>query len=199
MIIGIAGGSGSGKSSLARNLMNLLNDRKVVYIPQDAYYKDQSIYSEEEREKINYDSPHVLDLQLLSYHLNELRNNRSIQKPIYDFLTHTRRKECELVLPGEIIVVEGTLIFTHCRLRHLVDYKIFLYIPADARLARRILRDTRERGRNVETVIKQWFDSVEPMYEKYVARSKRYADIVLAKDPAQVDLELLALKMREDL
>lgn len=197
MIIGIAGGSCSGKSTLAQSLVSLFSDRKTVRVQQDAYYKDQSRYPEEERGKINYDSPAVIDINLLVCHLSQLIDGQPVEKPIYDFVTHTREKDCDIVYPAEIIIVEGTLVFTDEKLCNLMDFKIFLDIPADVRLARRILRDTEERGRTAESVMKQWFDSVKTMYEKHVAPSKRYADIVLAKDPAQDDLELLVLKIGE--
>ena len=192
MVIGIAGGSCSGKSTLAQNLVNLLNDEKSAHISQDDYYKDQSVYSEEEREEINYDSPAVVDIDLLVYHLSQLIDGRPIKKPIYDFVTHTRIRGYDLVYPENDIVVEGILIFTDKKLRDLMHLRIFLDIAADVRLARRVLRDTRERGRTPESVKKQWFDSVEIMYQKYVAPTKRYADFIFTENPEHDDIASLA-------
>ena len=196
MVIGIAGGSCSGKSTLAQNLVNLLNDEKSAHISQDDYYKDQSVYSEEEREEINYDSPAVVDIDLLVYHLSQLIDGRPIKKPIYDFVTHTRIRGYDLVYPENDIVVEGILIFTDKKLRDLMHLRIFLDIAADVRLARRVLRDTRERSRTPESVKKQWFDSVEIMYQKYVAPTKRYADFIFTENPEHDDIALLADRIR---
>ena len=196
MVIGIAGGSCSGKSTLAQNLVNLLNDEKSAHISQDDYYKDQSVYSEEEREEINYDSPAVVDIDLLVYHLSQLIDGRPVKKPIYDFVTHTRIRGYDLVYPENDIVVEGILIFTDKKLRDLMHLRIFLDIAADVRLARRVLRDTRERGRTPESVKKQWFDSVEIMYQKYVAPTKRYADFIFTENPEHDDIALLADRIR---
>ncbi len=197
MVIGIAGGSCSGKSTLARSLVELLGDRKTVHVSQDNYYKDQSVYSEQEREKINYDSPAVFDIDLLVYHLSRLIDGRPIKKPIYDFVTHTRVTGYDLVYPENDIILEGILIFTDKKLRDLMHLRIFLDITADVRLARRVLRDTEERGRTPESVKKQWFDSVEIMYEKYVAPTKRYADFVFTENPEYDDIASLADSIRE--
>ena len=196
MVIGIAGGSCSGKSTLAQNLANLLSDEKSAHISQDDYYKDQSVYSEEERKKVNYDSPAVVDIDLLVYHLSQLIDGRPVKKPIYDFVTHTRIRGYDLVYPENDIVVEGILIFTDKKLRDLMHLRIFLDIAADVRLARRVLRDTRERGRTPESVKKQWFDSVEIMYQKYVAPTKRYADFIFTENPEHDDIALLADRIR---
>ena len=196
MVIGIAGGSCSGKSTLARNLVNLLGDGKTVRVSQDNYYKDQSVYSEGEREKINYDCPAVVDIDLLVYHLSRLIDGRPIKKPIYDFATHTRVGGYDLVHPENDIIVEGVLIFTDKKLRDLMHLRIFLDITADVRLARRVLRDTKERGRTPELVKKQWFDSVEIMYQKYVAPTKHYADFIFTENPEYDDVALLADRIR---
>jgi uridine kinase len=196
MVIGIAGGSCSGKSTLARNLANLLGDKKTVHVSQDNYYKDQSVYSVQEREKINYDSPAVVDIDLLVYHLSRLIDGRPIKKPIYDFVTHTRVRGYDLVYPENGIIVEGILIFAEKKLRDLMHLRIFLDITADIRLGRRVLRDTEERGRIPESVKKQWFDSVETMYRKHVAPTKHYADIIFTENPGYDEIELLADKIR---
>jgi len=196
MVIGITGGSCSGKSTLARSLVNLLGDRKTVHISQDNYYKDQSLYSEEERQKINYDSPTVVDIDLLVYNLSQLIDGWPIKKPIYDFVTHTRVRGYDLVYPEKDIIVEGILIFTDKKLRDLMHLRIFLDITTDVRLARRVLRDTKERGRTPESVKKQWFDSVEIMYQKYVAPTKRYADIIFTENPGYDDIASLADRIK---
>jgi uridine kinase len=196
MVIGIAGGSCSGKSTLARSLVSLLGDKKTVHISQDNYYKDQSVCSEEERERINYDCPAVVDIDLLVYHLSQLIDGRPIKKPIYDFVTHTRVGGYDLVYPKNDVVVEGILIFTDKKLRELMNLRIFLDIAADVRLARRVLRDTEERGRTPESVKEQWFDSVETMYRRHVAPTKRYADFVFTENPEHDEIELLADKIQ---
>jgi uridine kinase len=196
MVIGIAGGSCSGKSTLARNLVNLLGGSRTVHISQDNYYKDQSVYSEQEREKINYDSPAVIDIDLLVQHLSQLIEGRPIKKPIYDFVTHTRVTGYDLVYPEKDIILEGILIFTDKKLRDLMHLRIFLDITADIRLARRVSRDTEERGRTPELVKKQWFDSVEAMYHKYVVPTKRYADYIFTGYPEHDEIASLAERIR---
>jgi uridine kinase len=196
MVIGIDGGSCSGKSTLARSLVNLLGNGNTIHISQDNYYNDQSVYSEEERQKINYDSPSVVDIDLLVQHLSQLIDGRPIKKPIYDFITHTRIRGYDWVYPEKDIIVEGILIFTEKKLRDLMHLKIFLDITADVRLARRVLRDTEERGRSPESVKKQWFDSVEMMYQKYVAPTKRYADYIFTKNPGYGDIVSLVDRIK---
>jgi uridine kinase len=196
MVIGIAGGSCSGKSTLARSLVNLLGDSETIHISQDNYYKDQSVHSEQEREKVNYDSPAAVDSDLFVQHLSQLIDGRPIKKPIYDFVTHTRIREYDLVHPENIIIVEGILIFTDKKLRDLIQLKIFMDIAPDVRLARRVLRDTEQRGRTPESVKKQWLDSVEIMYQKYVAPTICYADYIFTENPEYDDIALLADRIR---
>jgi len=196
MVVGIAGGSCSGKSTLAQSLVNLLNDRKTVHVSQDAYYKDQSKLPMLTRERVNYDCPDAIDIDLLVHHLTDLKSGRAIEKPVYDFTTHTRLNDRRVVHPRDIIVIEGTLIFVYTELMSLMDIRVFLDIPADIRLARRILRDMRHRGRSVEAVVRQWVDSVRIMDEQYVVQTKCYADILFTEDPSGDDMELLATKIK---
>ena len=196
IIVGIMGGSGSGKTTMAQKLVSLLNDISVVQLPQDAYYKDQSHLPMLMRESVNYDCPEAIDVDLLIYHLKNLKRGMAIEKPAYDFTTHTREKDNKIVNSGEIIILEGTLIFVYADLLPLMDVRVFLDIPADIRLARRILRDTRYRGRSVEIVIKQWLDSVRIMDEQYLSQTKCYADILFTEDPRETEMEMLAAKIR---
>ena len=195
-VVGIAGGSGSGKTTLVASLVGLLSRRSLALIDQDAYYRDRSYLSLQAREMLNYDVPEALDLDLLASHTADLRRDKAVEKPIYDFATHTRLKGFSLVLPGEVIIVEGTLVFSHTTLRSLMDIKVFMDLPADVRLARRILRDVRDRSRSVEAVLSQWLDSVRTMDEQYVAPTKRHADIILTQDPSRNDIEALIERLR---
>lgn len=179
LIIGIAGGTGSGKTTIVRALINVLGKERVAYVQQDSYYKDRSNIPLRDRENINYDHPDALESSLLAYHLQKLRNGFPFEKPIYEFKTHTRHTETERVCSKEVVLVEGILIFVNKRLRDLMDIKVFVDIDADIRFIRRLKRDISERGRTVESIINQYLNTVRPMHLKFVEPSKKYADIVI--------------------
>ncbi len=181
MIIGIAGASGSGKTLVAHTLYDKLGSDKVVIIQEDSYYKDLSHLPFEERVKFNFDHPDAFDHDLLITHLKKLREGESIEHPLYDYTTHSRRKETQRVGPHQIIIVEGILILAVPELRELLDIKIYIDTPADICFIRRLERDIKERGRTVENVIRQYLDTVRPMYLQFVEPSKRYADIIIPR------------------
>jgi len=179
LIVGIAGGTGSGKTTLVRKLLELLKGRSVVVIEQDAYYKDQGQIPMEERRRINYDHPDALDNDLLVSHLRDLRAGKAIEKPIYDFTTCTRTGETVYVEPADVIIVEGILVLENPRLRALMDLKLFVDTDPDLRFIRRLQRDLVERGRTIESVIGQYLETVRPMHLEFVEPSKRYADVII--------------------
>lgn len=178
-MIGIAGGSGSGKTVVARKLVEDLGSDKVTIIEQDSYYKDLSQLSLEERKKQNFDHPDALDEILLADHLNLLLHGKPIDQPIYDFKIHTRKKESRRIGQHIIIILEGILILHNPKLRDLMDIKIFVDTDDDIRLIRRLSRDINERGRKFDDIIDQYEKSVRPMHLLYVEPSKRYADIII--------------------
>jgi uridine kinase len=179
LIVGIAGGSGSGKTTLVREILKLLPGQSVVVIPQDAYYKDNSPLSLEERRRINYDHPDSIDTDLLVKHLAVLKAGRSIERPTYDFTNYIRRPETVHVEPADVIIVEGILILENRRLRELMDLKLFVDTDADIRLIRRLTRDIQERGRTLDSVIQQYTETVRPMHLEFVEPSKRHADVII--------------------
>lgn len=179
LIIGIAGGSGSGKTTVVKAITEKLKEQ-VVVIPQDSYYKDSSHLPMEERQKVNFDHPDSIDFDLLNEHLHALRCGRSIEQPVYSYLTCSRsRTETIKVNPAEVIIIEGILIFTCARLREQMDIKIFVDADDDDRLMRVMARDILERGKTVETVIERYTKTVKPMYLQFIEPSKRYADIII--------------------
>ncbi|CCQ95961.1 uridine kinase [[Clostridium] ultunense Esp] len=179
LLIGIAGGTGSGKSTVSKEILKSIHRQNVVIIEQDSYYKDQSHLSFEERVKTNYDHPFAFDNDLLLKHLKDLLNNKPIEKPIYDFERHTRKKETITVYPKEIIILEGILILNDDEIRELCDIKIFVDTDSDVRVIRRILRDIKERGRTLDSVINQYMSTVRPAHLQFVEPTKKYADIII--------------------
>ncbi|SDX11538.1 uridine kinase [Marininema mesophilum] len=178
IIIGVAGGSGSGKTTVARNICERFSD-SVALIEQDAYYKDQSHLPMEERVKTNYDHPLAFDNDLLIDHLHKLQQQETIEKPIYDFALHTRAPEKMTITPKDVIILEGILILEDERLRDLMDIKVFVDTDADVRILRRIERDTKARGRSLDSVIEQYLTVVRPMHLQFIEPSKRYADLII--------------------
>lgn len=178
LIIGVAGGSGSGKTTVARKLYEEFAD-SVVMIEQDAYYKDQTHLSFEQRTKTNYDHPLAFDHDLLIEQLQQLLTYKPIEKPVYDYTLHTRSAETIHLEPKEVIILEGILILEDQRLRELMDIKIFVDTDADVRILRRLERDMKERGRSLESVIDQYLSVVRQMHLQFVEPSKRYADLIL--------------------
>lgn len=178
LLIGIAGGSGSGKSTLTRKLADKFPDA-VTVINHDDYYKAQDDLDLETRKKQNYDHPDAFDTQLLIYHLKQLRLGRTIQCPQYDYTVHNRTDRTKEISPSPVMIVDGILIFENAELRSLFDIKLYVDTDADERVLRRILRDTQERGRSLESVIGQYRNTVKPMHDAFVEPSKKYADIII--------------------
>lgn len=180
-VIGIAGGTGSGKTTVARRIYESLHLDSAVFLDQDSYYRDLGHLPLEERKKLNFDHPESLDNELLADHLEQLVQRRSVQKPVYDFAAHTRTPEHVQVDPRDIILVEGILLFVEPRLRDLFDLKIFVDTEADVRFIRRLKRDLDMRGRTIDSVIDQYLTTVRPMHFEFVEPSKRYADVILPR------------------
>lgn len=180
LVIGIAGGSGSGKTTVVKALMSKLNRESVVVIPQDSYYKDSSDLSDEEKRNHNFDHPDAIDWELLCKHLGMLKRGESIEQPIYSYISCSRSKtETTHVEPADVIIIEGILIFTCKRLRDQMDIKIFVDADDDDRLMRVMARDISERGKDVSWVIERYSRTVKPMYLQFIEPSKRYADIII--------------------
>lgn len=179
LIIGIAGGTGSGKSTVVRRIMEELPKEEVAVIPQDSYYKDNHHIPLEIRLKMNYDEPDSIDWELLCQHLGELKKGRTIARPTYDFLTCSRMEETVRISPAKVVVVEGILVLTDKRLRDMVDIKVFVDADADERLIRVIHRDCIERGRTPQMVIDRYQETLKPMHELYIEPTKRYADLII--------------------
>lgn len=198
ILIGIAGGTGSGKSTVTREIYKSITDRNVAIIEQDSYYKDQSDISFEERVKTNYDHPFAFDNELLISHLKDLLDGKSIQKPIYDFENHNRKKETVQVEPKDIIVLEGILILYDEDLRNLMDIKLFVDTDADVRVIRRILRDIKDRGRTLDSVVKQYMTTVRPAHMQFVEPTKRYADIIIPEGGYnKVAIDIIVTKVND--
>lgn len=179
LIIGIAGGTGSGKTTVVNNILNNLNSQNVLVISQDNYYKAHDDLSFAEREKINFDHPRSIDFDLLTENVRDLKNGKIIEQPIYSFITHSRNDETIITYPKEVIIVEGILVFTHPELRELFDLKIFVQTDSDERLIRRITRDIKERGRDLDEVINRYRNTLKPMHEQFIEPSKVHADIIV--------------------
>jgi uridine kinase len=179
IVLGIAGGSGSGKTTVANVILEAVGEQKISFLPHDAYYKDLRDLPYSQRAKINFDHPDSLDTPLLIQHIEALKNWKTINLPIYDFKTHTRTDQNIPIEPQAVIIVEGILIFAEPELRKLFDVKIFVDTDSDLRFIRRLERDIAERGRTTQSVIKQYTDTVRPMHLKFVEPSKRYADVII--------------------
>jgi len=196
-VIGIAGGTGSGKTTFSQAVLQRIGSENVTYIQHDSYYVDRSSIPAEDRQRINYDHPDALENALLIRHLKMLLGWQPIEKPIYDFKTHTRKLETERVEPKEIVLLEGILIFVDPALRALMDLKVFVDTDADVRALRRLKRDIEERGRTVSLVVDQYFDSVRPMHIEFVEPSKRYADLIVPEGGMnEMGVDVIVQKMR---
>ena len=178
LVIGIAGGTGSGKTTLMKNLIARFSEN-VTVLSHDNYYKRHDELTYEERCLLNYDEPAALETDLMAYHLDLLRHGQAIDWPVYDFTVHNRSQETVHIVPRKVIIVEGILIFENKPLRDLMDIRIFVDTDADVRLCRRIKRDVNKRGRSLESVLQQYQDTVKPMHERYVEPSKKFANIVV--------------------
>jgi uridine kinase len=179
MVVGISGGTGSGKTTLSDLILEKIGRDKIAYLPHDAYYRDQKHLPLEERAKVNYDHPDSLETELLIAHIETLKTGQAVNMPQYDFTTHSRKEETLKIEPKRVILVEGILIFVEKALRNLFDMKIYVDTDADIRFIRRLTRDVTERGRTVQSVIHQYLDTVRPMHLEFVENSKRYADIIV--------------------
>lgn len=178
-VIGVAGGTGSGKSTLVKRLQEAFEGADVVTLCHDYYYKAHPELTYEERTKLNYDHPAAFDTDMLVEHIRTLKSNVPIEHPVYSFVDHNRTAERVMVKPSRVIIVDGILIFEHKELRDLMDIKVFVDTDADLRLARRILRDVCERGRTMQSVIEQYTTTVKPMHEEFVEPSKKHADVII--------------------
>lgn len=200
LVIGIAGGSGSGKTTVVKALTEQLKE-KVVVLPQDSYYKDSSHLPLEERQKVNFDHPDSIDFQLLIRQLTQLKDGETIEQPVYSYLTCSRSKtETVTVTPAEVIIIEGILIFTCAELRRQMDIKIFVDADDDDRLMRVMTRDIQERGRDMQAVIERYSRIVKPMYLQFIEPSKRYADIIIPQGGHnKVAIEIIAATIEKAL
>ncbi|MBV1757635.1 MAG: uridine kinase [Dethiosulfatibacter sp.] len=197
IFIGITGGSGSGKTTVVNKIKSEIPSKSMTVIEQDSYYKDQSHLSYEERCKTNYDHPFAFDSDLLIKHLIDLREGKSIQKPLYDYEIHNRKKETQTVEPTEIIVLEGILIFYDKRIRDFLDIKIFVDTASDIRLVRRIVRDMNERSRTIDSVLIQYMETVRPAHEQFIEPTKKYADIIIPEGGNNlVAIDLMVTKLK---
>ena len=179
LIIGIAGGTGSGKSTVVRKISENFKGSEIVVIPQDSYYKDNSHLPLEDRLKLNFDHPESIDFELLIEHLQQLREGKSVEQPTYSYITCTRGEETVKVEPAQIIIIEGILIFTNSELRKLLDILVYVDADPDDRLVRVISRDIIERGKSVENVLERYEKTVKPMHLQFIEPTKRYADLIL--------------------
>ena len=199
LIIGVAGGSGSGKTTVARAIVEHL-DLDAVLIDADAYYCDLAHLSLEERKQVNFDHPDALDVPLLAHHLTSLAEGRSIEKPTYDFAAHTRATRAVMVEPRDVVLVDGILIFSDSRLRPLFDIKVFVDVAGDVRFIRRMRRDILERGRRLEDVIDQYLGTVRPMHMEFVEPSKRYADVILPEGGRNaIGIEMIRARVESEI
>src|SRR4029079_5567509 len=200
LIIGIAGGSGSGKSTVANNVAELLTTSSVAFIDMDAYYKNFPSLTLEERKKLNWDHPDAFDYDLLCAHLEALARREPIEKPEYDFVTPLRRPAPTRVEPADVIVIDGILLFVDERVRELCDVKVFVDADADIRIIRRIERDTHVRGRPVDEIIEQYLSTVQPMHLQFVEPSKRYADVIVPRGGHNtIAIEMIVAKIQRRL
>ncbi len=198
VIIGVTGGSGSGKTSVSRAIFNSLNGHSIVMIQEDSYYKNQDGIPLEERVKVNYDHPDAFDTDLLVQQLGDLLSWKAVDVPVYDYVKHTRSRQIVHVEPKEVIILEGIMVLNDPRLRDLMDIKIFVDTDDDIRIIRRIRRDLEERGRSLQSVIDQYLATVKPMYHQFIEPSKRYADIIVPEGGEnRVAIDILVTKVRD--
>ncbi|AYV67271.1 MULTISPECIES: uridine kinase [Niallia] len=197
VVIGVAGGSGSGKTSVTKAIFDHFKGHSILMIEQDYYYKDQSHLPFEERLKTNYDHPLAFDTELLIDHIQKLLNYEAVEKPVYNYAMHTRSDETILVEPKDVIIVEGILILEDESLRDLMDMKLFVDTDADLRIIRRLMRDIKERGRTIDSVIEQYVNVVRPMHNQFIEPTKRYADIIIPEGGHNhVAIDLMVTKIQ---
>lgn len=195
--IGVAGGTGSGKTTVSNQIVERVGQKHIAHLPHDAYYKDFTTLTDEERERINFDHPDSLDTDLMIQHIQQLQHGKTVQIPTYDFTTYRRMPETIKIGHQPILLVEGILIFTDPELRDLLDIKIYVDTDADIRFIRRLKRDVEERGRSVESIIDQYLATVRPMHLKFVEPSKRYADVIIPEGGFNfVAIDMIADRIR---
>lgn len=179
LIIGIAGGTGSGKTTVVRQIVDELPEGEVTVLSQDSYYKDTSHLSYDERVKINFDHPRAIDFELLCKHLEQLKSNQTIKQPVYSFVKHNRTGDVIVTKPRKVVIVEGILILTHPEIRELFDIKIYVHADSDERLIRRLKRDISERGRDLDEVLDRYQNTLKPMHQQFIEPTKEYADLII--------------------
>ncbi|MBE6283073.1 MAG: uridine kinase [Mediterranea massiliensis] len=200
IIIGIAGGTGSGKSTVVKKIVESLNKDEVVVLPQDSYYKDSSHVPVNERQNINFDHPDAFEWSLLAEHIEKLKNGQSIEQPIYSYLTCTRQEETVHIEPLEVVIIEGILALCDEQLRSMMDLKVFVDADADERLIRVIGRDIAERGRTAEDVMKRYVNVLKPMHQQFIEPCKRYADLIVPEGGNnQVAIDILTMYIKKHL
>lgn len=182
LIIGIAGGTGSGKTTVVNKIIKEIPTDEVCVISQDSYYKATDDLSYDERTKINFDHPRAIDFELLISDLQDLKNGKTINQPVYSFVTHNRTKDVVITPPRKVVIVEGILIFNSRELRDLFDIKIFVHADTDERLIRRVRRDITERGRDIDEVLNRYQDTLKPMHQQFIEPTKNFADIIIPND-----------------
>jgi uridine kinase len=198
VVFGVAGGTASGKTTVAHSILDAVGASQVAYLAHDAYYKDMSHLPFEKRAQLNYDHPRSLETDLLVQHVQELLAGQLVQAPIYDFTQHRRTTETKPVKASPIILVEGILIFTHGKLRDLMDIRVYVDTDPDVRFIRRMARDMQERGRSLESIVKQYLETVRPMHQEFVEPSKRYADVIIPRGGMnQVALDMVVSRLLE--
>ncbi|MEE8392059.1 MAG: uridine kinase [Anaerolineae bacterium] len=197
IVIGVAGGTGSGKTTVANQILQRVGAQLITYIPHDAYYRDHSHLPLHQRDQVNYDHPNSLETELLIEHLKELRAGHAVEIPIYDFTTHTRTQQTRHMEPAPVILVEGILVFAESKLRELFDVMLYVDTDADVRFIRRLQRDIEERGRSVESVCEQYLSTVRPMHLEFVEPSKRYANVIIPEGGFnEVAIEMVAARIK---
>jgi len=200
LIVGVAGGSGSGKSTVARKVAELLTDISVASVSMDAYYRNMTHLTFDERKQLNWDHPDVVDMELLGDQLEALASGAAIDRPVYDFVTHLRSERTETGPGADVVIVDGTLLYWDARIRALCDMKVFVDVEADIRLIRRIGRDMRVRGRQLRDILDQYMKTVRPMHEEFVEPTKQFADIIVPHGGQnEVAIEMIAAQIQERL
>lgn len=198
IVFGVAGGTASGKTTVAHSILDAVGASQVAYLAHDAYYRDMSHLPLEERARLNYDHPQSLETDLLVRHVRQLLAGEDVQVPIYDFTQHRRTSQTKPITASPIILVEGILIFTHRQLRDLMDIKVYVDTDADVRFIRRMTRDMQDRGRSLKSIVKQYLETVRPMHLEFVEPSKRYADVIIPRGGMnQVALDMVVSRLME--